>query len=202
MDPLAQADQAGRLVPLAPPGQLGPPEGPDRPVRDPLMSWIRRTWERISSIHPALYALSVVALVTWMIAVTLFVAMVRNKDHEIDIEALDGTAFTLLSAIIALWAGFGVWASRSSVRVRFLVITLVALSGIAIITGVSMLTLAFTGEPFSIPSNVAQLLILVTTALVSVAGTSVGYSRSRFGGPEFGPPGEEPYEEPPDDPGI
>lgn len=159
------------------------------------MPLIRRAWKRIASVHPALYALGIVALVTWEISLTLYVAMVRNLEAQLDREALDGTAFTLLSALIALWASFGIWAGRHKARIRYLVITLTALAGIAFITGLAMLYMAFQGEPFAVPSNVAQLLILVTTALVSIAGTSIGYGEGPGGLEDHGP-GPEPYEFP------
>lgn len=142
-------------------------------------------WERVGSIPPALYALSIVALVTWQIAITLFVAMVRNTDAGLPLEALDGTAFTLLSALIASWASFGIWAGRHRKRTKYLIVSLSALAGIALITGISMVWMAFyQDEPFGVPSNVAQLLILVTTALVSIAGTSIGYGGREPGGYE------------------
>lgn len=152
----------------------------------------RRRWAWFTGFHPAVYALGIVAAVTWMTAITLFVAMIRNIDQQIDREALDGTALTLLSALVALWAGFGAWAGRAVSRRCYLVLSLVALAGITLITGFSMLYMAFAGEPFAIPSNVAQLLILVTTALVSIAGTSVGYSARGYGVPPPPPEEEEP----------
>lgn len=135
----------------------------------------RTLWARIAAVHPSVYALGVVASSTWIIATTLFIAMIRNINYRLDQEALDGTAFTLLSSMVALWAGFGAWAGRHRSRRVYLVVSLVALAGIVLITGMAMLYLALAGEPFAIPSNVAQLLILTTTALVSIAGASVGY---------------------------
>lgn len=145
----------------------------------------RRLWTRIYAVPPAVYALCIVAVVTWQIAFTLFIGMARNLELAHDGAALDGTAFTLLSALIALWTGFGVWAARVSGRKIFMILALSALCGIAIITGIALVYLSLHDSPFAIPSNVAQLLILVTSALVSIAGSSVGYTP---GGGKLPPP--------------
>ena len=153
------------------------------------MALSQRVRSRLAAVHPATWALIVVAMSTWTVAVTLFIGMVRNVQTDPNLIALDGTAFTLLSALIAMWTGFGVWAGRSNSRVQYLWVSTVALAGIVMFSGIGMLYLAITDQrPFSIPSNVAQLLILVTSALISIVGSSVGYSPTRSDGRLEAPP--------------
>lgn len=140
------------------------------------MDLFRGIRSRMAAIQPATWALIIVAIATWNVAITLFVGMVRNVEANHDVEALDGTAFTLLSALIAMWTGFGVWAGRVQGRIQYLWVSLAALAGIVAASGIAMLYMAFADRPFGIPSNVAQLLILVTSALISIVGSSVGYS--------------------------
>ncbi len=131
---------------------------------------MRRLIDWLKSVHPVYAALVVVVLVTWQIAVSLFVGLIRSNE-----TVLDGTAFTLLSAIVASWTGLGIWAGRREQR-WYMGIAITALAGIAFITGCSLLWEAFAGDDVAIPSNVAQLLILVISALISIVGASIGYS--------------------------
>jgi hypothetical protein len=134
------------------------------------MSTLKRLgWWHNTGLGEAV-ALTCAGLMTLGVAFGLYYSVLRQE------APLSEVGLTLLSSIVASWGALGTWAGASG-RNAMLFASASALGSVAVVVGLAAILDAATSTDPGVSGNTAQLVILLISTLLAVAGARYGYTQ-------------------------